>query len=1105
MYLKNMQVIKRDGTKQQIFFDKILNRVTNLTLMEPQLLHINTALLTQKVIAGLKDDILTTQLDELAADAAIFLSTTHYNYSVLASRIVVSNLHKQTSPCFLTTCENIKHLLSQEYLENVKNNIDVIQNVLDYTLDYQYDFFGFKILCKSYLFKKDGQNCERPQHMLMRVALGIHGNDIENALKSYYYMSHKYFTHATPTLFNAGTPTPQLASCFLMTMIDDSVEGIYDSVKRSAIISKYSGGQGVSVHDIRCEGSRIRSNDGEAGGLIPMLKLFNDCACHINQASKRRGSISIYLEPHHPDIEDFLELKKNTGKEEKRCRDLFFALWNSDLFMQRVEENKNWSLFCPSECPGLSEVHGAEFVALYEKYEKEGRAWKTIKAQELWSKIVTSQMETGGPYMLYKDQINSHNNQSNLGTIKSSNLCVSGDTFILTDKGQIPIRHLQDQEVNVWNGEEWSATTVRKTGENQELVNVTLSNGVSIKCTPYHKFHITDGKRYPKTEIVEASQLKPNHALIRYKLPSVVHFDKSELKYPYMQGFFAGDGTYGAPNKKRPIIYLYGEKKELLIHMTYRTMSAAKDGSRLNLILNKEDLTDKFYVPMNECVDTKLRWFEGYCDADGTITKGKKNETNEGLQIGSIEFEFLMSVKLMLQLLGIDSKVTKNKDAEMRSLPDHKGGSKEYYCKTIYRILISANELHKLANIGFAPKRLKFAERIPQRKADQFIRVVDVKPLDEREDTFCFNESKKHLGMFNGVLSGNCTEVTEYTAPDEVSVCTLASLGLPSFIVDGVFDHQKLYDACYYVTLNLNKVIDVNFYPITEARYSNLKHRPIGIGIQGLADCFFILKYPYDSPEAKVLNQEILETMYFASATCSNDLAKKYGVYESYVGSPASKGILTPDMWGHTPTNRWNYPQLRENVKTWGLRNSLLISLMPTASTASILNFVESFDCLTNNLYTRRVLAGEFILTNKYLMKDLMSLGLWNEQMKQKIIEHNGSIQNIAEIPNDIKQIYRTVWEVPMKSLIDMSSDRNPFVCQSQSFNCYMSAPNKAKLTSMHFYAWKKGLKTGMYYLRTNAAAGALQFTVVKEEEKKEPLKEALKVCEEDVCDMCGA
>lgn len=765
-----MQVIKRDGTKQDIHFDKILTRITNLTKMEPSLPNVNMVLLTQKVIAGLKDDILTTELDELAADAAIFMSTIHYDYATLATRVAISNLHKQTSASFLVTTETLKHLLSPTYIEHVKNNIDAIQNALNYALDYEYDFFGFKILCKSYLFKVNNIIVERPQHMLMRVAVGIHGNDIENALKSYYYMSHKYFTHATPTLFNAGTPTPQLASCFLMTMIDDSVEGIYDSLKRSAIISKYSGGQGISVHDIRCEGATIKSNGGTAGGLIPMLKLFNDCANHIDQASKRKGSISIYLEPHHPDVEHFLELKLNTGKEENRCRDLFYAMWISDFFMNCVKNNENWSLFCPSECPGLSDVYGEEYEQLYKKYESEGKARKVIKAQDLWFKILTSQMETGTPYMLYKDTINKHNNQKNLGTIKSSNLC---------------------------------------------------------------------------------------------------------------------------------------------------------------------------------------------------------------------------------------------------------------------------------------------------------------------------------------------TEICEYTAPDEVSVCTLASLGLPSFIVDGVFDHQKLYDACYYVTLNLNKVIDINYYPVDAAKYSNLKHRPIGIGIQGLADVFIILKYPYDSPEAKILNQEIMETIYFGAATCSNDLAQRDGVYSSYENSPISKEILTFDSWNHTPTNRWNFNQLRENIKKYGMRNSLLISLMPTASTSGILGYIECAEPIHSHIYTRRVLAGEFIMTNKYLMKDLIKLGLWNEQMKQKIIENNGSIQKINNIPNDIKLLYRNVWELKMKDLMDMCRDRSVYVCQSQSFNCFMSAPNKAKLTSMHFYGWEIGLKTGMYYLRTQAATNAIQFTINKE--SKEEIKENKEECKEEICNMCGA
>jgi ribonucleotide reductase alpha subunit len=897
-----MQVIKRDNTKQKISFDKIVTRLNNLITMEPQLLNVNAILIAQKVIAGVYDSISTTQLDELAADASIFMSTTHYDYATLASRIAISNLHKQTSPNYIDVVNALESMLDPFCLDVIRNNIDIIQAAFDYTLDYKYDFFGFKTLCKLYLLKANNVIVERPQHLLMRVAIGIHQADIKSALESYHLMSQHYFTHATPTLFNSCTKTPQLASCFLMTMIDDSVEGIYDTLKNTALISKYAGGVGISIHNIRPKGSKIKSNGGEAEGIVPMLRTFNATACHINQASKRKGSFAMYLETHHPDMSAFLDMKKQNGVEELRARDLFYALWVSDLFMQRVQANQSWSFFCPDECPGLDEVYGDVYKQLYESYEAQGKARKTIKAQDLWNQIITSQMETGTPYMLYKDTINAHNNQSNLGTIKSSNLCVSGDTLILTNEGEIPIQSVVDQLVSVWNGEKWSLTTVRKTGENQQLLEITFSNGSKIKCTPYHKFHT------PYC-IIQAIDLKVGDRLIDY----VLH--------------------------------------------------------------------------------------------DGTVV------TN----------------------------------------------------------------LH----------------------------VTNTIELEEREDTYCFNEPLRHMGVFNGVLTSQCSEICEYTSPEEISVCTLASIGLPAFVSNGEFNHQLLYDVCYHVTGNLNKVIDVNFYPVKEAKVSSLRHRPIGIGVQGLADVFIMLRYPYDSKEAKQLNQEILETIYFASARASCDLAKKLGPYDSFHGSPASKGLLTPDLWNHTPTNRWNFTQLREDIIIYGLRNSLLTALMPTASTSSILNNTECFEPLTSNIYSRRVMAGEFIILNKFLIKDLIQLGIWNEGMKNEMIKYHGSIQKIPSIPEDIKKLYRTVWELSMRDLIDMSRDRNPFVCQSQSFNAWLAHPNKAQVTSMHFYGWQKGLKTGMYYLRTNSSANAVQITVDKERvtEKEEEV-----VCNnEEGCLSCGA
>lgn len=760
--LKSMLVIKRDGRKESVKFDKITARIERLCY-GLDMAFIDPIEISKKVITGIYDGIPTQELDNLAAETAASLTTRHPDYAILAARIAVSNLHKLTSKSFSNTMKRLytyddpktgenAALLSKDTYEVIRKNAALLDSSIIYERDFNYDYFGFKTLEKSYLLKLDGKIVERPQHMLMRVAVGIHGDDIESAIETYNLMSEKWFTHATPTLFNAGTPKPQLSSCFLLTMQDDSIGGIYDTLKQCAKISQSAGGIGLSIHNIRATGSYIKGTNGTSNGIIPMLRVFNDTARYVDQGGgKRKGAFAVYLEPWHADIFEFLQLKKNHGKEEMRARDLFYALWTPDLFMKRVEANDVWSLFCPNEAPGLSESYGEEFEKLYEKYEKEGRYRKQVKAQELWFEIIESQIETGTPYMLYKDAANKKSNQKNLGTIKSSNLC---------------------------------------------------------------------------------------------------------------------------------------------------------------------------------------------------------------------------------------------------------------------------------------------------------------------------------------------TEIMEYTSKDEVAVCNLASLSLPKYVIDGKFDHQKLYDVTYHVTKNLNKIIDVNYYPVPEAENSNRRHRPIGLGVQGLADTLIMLRMPFESDEAQGLNRDIFETIYFASMTASKDLAEKHGAYETFKGSPVSKGIFQFDMWGVTPTSgRWNWDELRKEVKKHGVRNSLLLAPMPTASTAQILGNNESFEPYTSNVYKREVLSGAFAVVNKHLLKDLIKLGLWNDSMKNKLLAANGSVQNIKEIPQSIKDIYKTVWEIKQKTIIDMAADRGAFICQSQSLNIYMTEPNFGKITSMHFYAWKRGLKTGMYYLRTTAAADAVKFTVEKQAE----------------------
>jgi len=786
-----MYVVKRDGRKEAVKFDKITARIVKMCYgLDPL---VSPEAVAMKVIEGLFDGVTTTQLDNLAAEVAAAKTIDHPDYALLASRIAVSNLHKETKKTFSDvmtdlytyidpkTGENAS-LLATDVYEIIQENAERLDSSIIYDRDFRYDYFGFKTLTRSYLLKLEGEIVERPQQMLMRVSVGIHKNDIDAAIKTYNLMSEGWFTHATPTLFNAGTPKPQMSSCFLLTMKQDSIAGIYDTLKSCAQISQSAGGIGLAIHDIRATGSYIKGTNGASNGIVPMLRVFNDTARYVDQGGgKRKGSFAIYIEPWHADVFDFLDLKKNHGKEEQRARDLFYALWIPDLFMKRVKENGDWTLMCPHECPGLSDTHSAEFEALYTKYETEGKGRKTIKAQDLWFKILESQIETGTPYMLYKDAANGKSNQQNLGTIKSSNLC---------------------------------------------------------------------------------------------------------------------------------------------------------------------------------------------------------------------------------------------------------------------------------------------------------------------------------------------TEIIEYTAPDEVAVCNLASLALPKYVTeDGTFDHDKLFEVTYQATLNLNKIIDGNFYPVEEARNSNMRHRPIGLGVQGLADAFIMMGLPFESEGAKALNREIFETIYYASMTASKDLAKVDGPYESIKGSPVSKGVFQFDMWGVTPTSRWEWDVLKEEVIKHGVRNSLLVAPMPTASTAQILGNNECFEPYTSNIYTRRVLSGEFIIVNKHLLKDLVKEGLWNKDMRQKIMVANGSVQNINEVPQRLKDLYKTAWEISQKAIIEQAADRGAYICQSQSLNIFMENANFGKLTSMHFYGWEKGLKTGMYYLRTKAATDAIKFTIDKSS-IAEPTAEVLEdaqaaiacsIDNPDDCEMCGS
>ena len=1085
---EEMRVLKRDGSIETVAFDKILTRVRRLG--NEANLKINYTSLAMKVIDQLYDLISTTKIDELCADQCAALASTHPDYNILAGRIVVSNHQKNTSCSFSEVmCAlyefrdihgNPSPMISKDLYDLVIAKGATLDLIPDYNRDYLIDYFGFKTLEKSYLMRIGKRVVERPQHMWLRVSLAIHLEssiaDLEPATETYRYMSQKYFTHATPTLFNAGTPRPQLSSCFLLSMEDDSIDGIYNTLKDCANISKWAGGIGLHIHNIRAQGSHIRGTNGSSNGIVPMLKVFNNTAKYVDQCvtgdtlirttsgflpiqevvpgrtrivnrhvsepanfareaflranempsekdgpvpvsishkgydyavkvvkypeyegilhsitttahgrplrvtpqhpilvqskdeepvwadaaevkpgdfivnetgsflvtenfaehytgplydlemetypnymtihgllhnggGKRNGSFAIYLEPWHADIEMYLQMRKNHGDEELKARDLFYALWIPDLFMERVKSGGKWTLMCPDECPGLSDVHSDAFVELYTRYEEEGRGKKTVQARDLWFQVLDAQMETGTPYLLYKDAANKKSNQKNLGTIKSSNLCVAPETLVLTDKGHIPIVNLANQEVNVWNGEEWSNVTVKKTGVHVPLISVTVkmldqNTYSTIRCTHHHKFYVISEES--KEQEMEAHNLR-----------------------------------LGMP----------------------------------------------------------IAWF-----------------------------------------------------------------------------------------------------RLPGEDTDMKYRVCALEDLGETSDTYCFTEPKRHRGVFNGILTGQCTEIMEYSDANETAVCNLASIALPMFVDTDTrtIDHRKLHEVSKVVTRNLNKVIDINYYPTEKTRRSNMRHRPIGLGVQGLADMFLMLGLPFCSDDAKRHNREVFETIYHGALEASCELARDQGAYGTFQGSPASKGELQFHMWNVTPdSGRYEWSTLISDVQTYGLRNSLLLAPMPTASTSQILGFNECIEPITSNIYSRRTMAGEFILANKYLMTELIGLGIWTERVKNSIIANNGSVQQIEAIPAEIREKYKTVWELPMKQVIDMAADRGAYICQSQSLNLWIEDPNYNTLTSMHFYGWAKGLKTGIYYLRRRAKHQAQQFTIEPEKRQQEE--------DHEICELCSS
>lgn len=1115
-----MQVVKRDGSSEPVSFVKIERRLSQLA----HGLAVDPTVVAQKIIASVKDGIATTELDELAAQTSAAMSATHPDYGVFAARVAVSNLHKNVPQEFGVVCAALhaharggEHapLVSDELLDLSLKFENEIETALRHDRDYEcYDYFGFKTLERSYLLRIDDNPAERPQHLLMRVALGVHGDDIEAALESYDLMSRGLFTHASPTLFNAGTPRPSLASCFLLDT-QDSIEDIFKTVAESAVVSKSAGGIGLNMHGVRAAGSYIRGTGGKSNGIVPFIKVLNETGRAVDQGGgRRKGAIAVYLAPWHADVFDFLELRKNRGAEELRARDIFLGLWIPDLFMRRVEADGDWMLCCPNVCKGLPDVYGEEFDALYEKYEREGLGVRTVKARELWTSILDSQIETGNPYMLFSDAVNKHSNQKNLGTIKSSNLCVAPETRILTKTGYHPIASLAGRRVEVWNGEEFSETTVLKTGEAQKLLTVTFSNGTTLRCTHYHKFYLETGRVPSEKSViiqVDAKDLKMGDRIPKIQFPIITSGADTTLplELAYTHGAFCGDGSYDE-GRKHIEVYRPDKTNIFMEHLAHTHVYQWEDKRRAhpNDIATKftirNDIPEKFYVPINAPIETRLRWLEGYSDADGAITdqNGAKN-----IKIMSVEFDFINDVRLMLQSMGVDAPIAVVRKAGLVVINRACTGLCTVNGRTLFTIHLDNKCISTLRALGFSPHRLDVSgqDPAPGRGLKKYVRVVSVRDDGETADTYCFNEPKRHAGIFEGVLGGNCTEIVEYTSDAETACCNLGSIALGRFVKargdddsdpkrlvgslgarDRFYDFKELAEVTRVLTRNLNKVVDRNFYPSTKSEYSNRKNRPIGLGVQGLADAFVLMGLPFDSSGASKLNRRIFETIYFAALDASCDLAAEHGPYDSYEGSPISRGVLHFDSFGGEPDPVLALPwsDLRRRIAAHGVRNSLLVAPMPTASTAQILNSNECFEPFTSNVYVRRVLSGEFVLCNKHLVADLVSLGLWTPALRNDLVLADGSVQTL-DIPERLKAIYKTAWEISGRTLVDLAADRQAFVDQSQSLNVFMANPTHSKLSSYHFYAWKKGLKTGSYYIRIKAAASAIKFTATKKEKEK--------------------
>lgn len=1089
----NIYVINRHGDRIPMDIATISNRLKQLAEIEPKL-SISTDYIAIQTTAKLVNNIKTSEIDDISANICSSLIIENTEYDTLAARILISNLHKNTYQDVVSYVSSLKEypyhdktifVLHPSFIQFVENNKNYLNEMLDYTKDYSYSYFGVMTLMKSYLLSHKYENSkkilERPQQMLMRVAIGLHMNKIqedgttdETTLQDikelYMILSDKYYTHATPTLFNAGTVNHTLSSCYLLS-VDDNLDNIYKRLHDISKISKFSGGIGIHVSMVRANNSVIGSTIGKSQGLVPMLRVFNESTKYVSQGGgKRAGSTAVYIEPWHADIESCLRSQKHQGIPEQLCKDLFLALWIPDLFMKRLiqaietRQDIKWSLMCPDECPRLTDVYGKEFEVLYERYESEKRYRKQVSIIDLWQMMMSIQLETGRPYLMYKDHVNRKCNQNHLGVIKSSNLCVTGDTLILTREGYYSIKSMEGKNVDIWNGEEFSTVMIKKTGTDQDIVYVKTKDGCELKCTPYHKFHIMNENQ--EEYIVEAKDLKEGAVLKSPNFP-IISGTNDSMEDEYRRGYYAQESP-------------------------------------------------QFEIPINGSIKNKLSWLAGMIDANGYFSvngnihkmKSENKRETQSIQIMLTHKDIAYYTKLLCNTIGVNPFVL-----------DHADDTLVFKNKKIKFILsFHVFDTYRLFHIGLRLKTLQYNETSPHYFRKQENTIVSVTPLENKEDTYCFNEPLKHTGIFNGILTGNCSEINIYSDTKNVGVCNLASICLPKFVTfdnhgHAVFDYKKLHEITQKVVVNLNKVIDNNKYPIEEALYSDSRNRPIGIGVQGLSEVFMMFKQPYTSDISKQLNRNIFETIYHGAVTSSLYLSRKYGEYPNFKHSMTAKGILQFDLWDVTPSSGlWDWNQLRKDIMKDGLYNSLLIALMPTASTSILMNHTECIEPPQSNMYTRSTMSGRFQVVNTYLIQDLKKLNLWNTRMQNMIMANNGSIQTIESIPKDIRDIYKTAYEYKLKDILDMDIDRSAYVCQSSSSNRYIQDPTINKLTNMHIYGWKHGLKTSSYYIRTGAASDSDKVTVdmniLKEQYHKKKNNESLPpqdIEEPEECLMCSA